>query len=583
MGGLGRVALGSVIGAAIAGAIAPYTRGFFSPPTGGVGAVTVHGYPKSWDIAVIALLVAGTLAGGLIAALRAQPWLPEARDVRRRIAVWSGAAAVFVAMLFVHDHPYQLMDPFHEGEHLTPAFLYRNGERPYRDVFVLHGLGADGGLDALVIGDPPSVLRTRRMQTVLDAATLALLVPIAAELTVTGAGLAAAVLASLCGIAAFIIPVFPYYRLAPVLLAVLGLLRYVRNGRAAPLALAFGSAMLGLLWSLDTGTFAVAGTVAAFALIRVAKLDAVPMPWPRVAVIALCALALPFAVLIAVRADIQQFFVDSYLLIPRVNTAAGALPAPAPFTPAGVRYYVPPVFWSFLLASALAAWLRARPLDAARMSIVALLSLPLLRSMAGRVSWSHTRFAVPLLGIAVIAFVLEPLAVARKKWIAVLVALPLLFYFEPALNATTGWKLLSGWKGRQTHAGLVPWPVAPGRGNYTYEQNAIEIGTLASYVDSLGEGTMLDFTNERALYYLLQRKPPVRCFDIPTLSSPELLAEAMEQLNAAPPVCVILGGDPAVAVFDGLSNRDRVPALAAWIDANYPTRTQIGRFIVATK
>jgi len=35
-------------------------------------------------------------------------------------------------MLFVHDHPYVVMDPFHEGEHLTPAFLFRSGERPYR-------------------------------------------------------------------------------------------------------------------------------------------------------------------------------------------------------------------------------------------------------------------------------------------------------------------------------------------------------------------------------------------------------------------------------------------------------------------
>ena len=63
--------------------------------------------------------------------------------------------------------------------HLTAGWLMKTGERPYRDFFVFHGLAADAGLDALVLGDPPSPLRPRRLQTVLDAATVALLVPIA--------------------------------------------------------------------------------------------------------------------------------------------------------------------------------------------------------------------------------------------------------------------------------------------------------------------------------------------------------------------------------------------------------------------
>jgi hypothetical protein len=580
---MARVALGSLIGAAAAAFLAPLTRGWFSPPSGGVGWVTVNAYPKGWDFAVISLLVAGTLAGGAIAALRAEGWLTPRERPFSRIAVWSGSALVFVLMVFVHDHPYQLMDPFHEGEHLTPGFLFRNGERPFTDVFLLHGLAADGGLDALVLGEPMSPLNTRRMQTVLDAVVLALLVPIAAEVTVTGAGLAAAVIASLCGLAAFWIPVFPYYRMAPVLLAVLGLLRYARSGRAAPLALAFGSSTLGLLWSLDTGTYAVLGSAAAFLAMRAARLERDPLPWKRVVAIAGGAAILPVVLLLIVGADVRQFFVDSYLLIPRVNNAAGALPAPEPFTAAGIRYFFPPVFWAFLLAGAVASWLRRQPVAAAQMVTVALLSLPLFRSAAGRVSWSHTRFAVPLLGIALVAFVLEPLTRKNRKPFAMALAIAMIFYLELGENLEAGWKLLAGWRERQTHAGLVPYPVRSGSGIYTTEENAIELGTLASYVDSLGPGTILDFSNERALYFLLERKPPVRCFDIPTLSSPELLAEAMTQLEEAPPVCVILGGYPAISTFDGLSNADRVPAMAKWIDERYPTRTQIGRFVVATR
>src|SRR5687767_6800577 len=214
-----RVALGSLVGAGIAALIAPWTKRFFSPPDVGVGWVTVNAYPKGWDYAVIALLVIGAFAGGALLSSPLSPLRGERVRVRGGSrATWILAALVFILMIFLHDHPYAHMDHFHEGEHLTAGWLMKAGERPYRDFFVFHGLAADAGLDALILGDPPSPLRPRRLQTVLDAATLALLVPIAAELTATTAGMIAGVVVSLCAAAAFWLPVFPYYRLAPVLL-----------------------------------------------------------------------------------------------------------------------------------------------------------------------------------------------------------------------------------------------------------------------------------------------------------------------------------------------------------------------------
>jgi hypothetical protein len=464
-------------------------------------------------------------------------------------------------MLFAHDHPYVHMDPFHEGEHLTPGFLLKTGERPYLDYFVLHGFATDGALDALVLGDPPSPRRVRRLQTVLDAATLALLVPIAAEVAATSAGMIAAVIASLCAAAALWVPVFPYYRLAPVLLATLGLLRFARTNREGPLLLAFASASLGVLWSFETGLYALAGTLLVWVLLRAKK------------PIVLLALALPLVVLLVLRADIKQFFADSFVIIPRAIDAVWSLPAPEPLSAAGARYYLPPVFYGFLVAL---AWKRRDP----RILIIAVLSLVLFRTAAGRVSWSHTRFATPLLGIALVAFIIEPLLLARRRVAAIVLILPLFFYLEIWQNVAAGAKLLAGWRTRQRHEGLVPYPFATGKGIYTSPQNAAELAALNGF---LGDKTFLDFSNERALYYLLQRKPPLRCFDIPMLSAPPLLAEAMAELNAHPPPYVIVSGDPAIANFDGVSNRDRVPDLAAWIDANYPSRTQIGRFTVASR
>lgn len=557
----GRQTAGSLIGATLAAAAAWLIRPMFHPPLGGIGFVTENAYPKSWDYAVVALLCAGAFAGAWVASVRhGQLYEPRPAASRRGLTV-AATAIVFVLMLFVHDHPYQHMDPFHEGEHLTPAWMFLDGDRPYRDVFVLHGLGVDGGLDALVGGRP---LPARRLQTVLDAATLALLVPIAAAVTATHAGLIAAAVASLCGVAALWVPVFPYFRLLPVLLAAIGLLRYARSGRAAPLFLAFASAALGVVWSLDTGTYAFAGTALAFVLLPRR------LPYTRVAVLAGVALLLPVAALLAVRADLVQFFRDSFVIIPAAIDAVWSLPAPDVFSAAGLHYYVPPVLYGLLLAVGLR---RRDP----RILIVVILSIVLFRTAAGRVSWSHTRFATPLLGIAVVAFLLEPM---RQRVAMAVVAGAALFYFEVPQNFMAGAKLLAAWPERQRHEGLVRHPLASGI--YTSEDNATQLATLKNYVDALGPGPILDFTNERALYFLLRRKPPTRTFDIPMLSAHDLMNEAMTQLQSNPPVCIILGGEPSVAVFDGVPNSRRVPELARWIDVSYPNRTQLGRFVIAT-
>jgi hypothetical protein len=557
-----RQSAGALLGAALAAVGAWLIRPLFDPPTGGVGFVTVNAYPKGWDYAVIALLIAGSAAGAWLAGRRSivDPSGGKSRGTNYDARIT--AVAVFFLMLLVHDHPFQHMDPFHEGEHLTPAWLMLEGERPFGDVFLLHGLGVDGGLDALAGARP---LHTRRLQTVLDALTLALLVPIAAEVTATLAGMLGAVFLSLCGVAAFWLPVFPYFRLLPVLLVAWGMLVFARTRRWAPLALAFASATLGLLWSLDTGTYALAGAAVLTSLLC-RREEA-----RRAAGIAAIASALPFLVMLVLRADIGQFVRDSFVVIPSAIDAVWSLPAPKPFTAAGVRYYVPPVLYGLLLAI---GWKRRDP----RILILVILSIFLFRTAAGRVSWSHTRFAVPLLGIMLVAFLLEPL---KNRLFIALASIAALFYFEVPQNLAAGAKLVAGWPTRQGHEGLVRHPLV--RGIYTTEDNATQLATLKGYVDALGPGTILDFTNERALYFLLRRKPPARVFDVPMLAAPALKAETMAALRANPPLCVILGGEPAVAVFDGVPNDQRVPELARWIETSYPRRTQIGRFLVATR
>ncbi len=587
--------LGAACGALVAALAAPLIRPLFSVPTGGVGFVTVHAYPKAFDYALIALLVAATFIGALVAASMGRQGGLRVGEPRapRRGAVIPGMAIVFLLMLFAHDHPYVLMDPFHEGEHLTPAFLLRSGERPYTDVFFLHGLGADGGLDALVLGDPPSPRRTRRLETVLDAATLALLVPIAAEICSTPVGLFLAVFASLCGVAAGQLPVFPYYRLLPVLFAALGLLLYIRRGRMGALLLAFIASTVGLLWSLDTGSYALAATVVTFAVLRATQSEPHPVPWRQLFLAAGIAVVLPVAILLVSRAGIRQFAIDSFVTIPGSIDAVWSLPAPAApmlselwrwLDSESARFYLPPIIYALLIAIAWRLRTAGNAASAARIFIVAAASLLLFRSAVGRCAWSHTRFGVPLLGIAVVGFVIEPLWLARRRTAAAIVMLCLAVLLEFKANVLTGVKLIGGWKPRQSHSELVAYPFATGRGIYTTRENASELGALNGFIESVASpnATILDFSGERALYYLLRRKPPVRCPDIHMLSAPALGAEAMQQLNQNPPACIIVKGIEALGSFDGVPNAVRVPELARWIDSRYPRRVQIGRFVVAT-
>src|SRR5688572_25466821 len=269
MPGAGRVAIGSLAGAIVAAICAPLILPLFKVPDGGVGFVTIHHYPKGWDYAVVALIVGLSCLGGLLVGTRTSSPEPGAQS-QEPSRSWLLAIFVFLFMLFAHDQPYVLMDMFHEGEHLTPAFVMRDGGRPFGDIFLLHGLGADGGLDALFMGDPPSLWRSRRMHTIVNAATIALLVPVAAEVCVTATGLWLGVLLSMTALGAGQAIGFPYYRLAPIILATFAFLRYARSGNVRWLFAALSASTLGILWSLDTGMYAVgaSGAVAGLGLLH---------------------------------------------------------------------------------------------------------------------------------------------------------------------------------------------------------------------------------------------------------------------------------------------------------------------------
>ena len=592
---------GAALGAIAVFAFAPDLRWLFDVPGGGVGLVTVTKYPKGFDYFVaIALIVVSAACSALVAVLTsrarrvaARPAPPPVLAARSRAFAVAGGIVVFAAMLLAHDHPHAFMDMFHEGEHLTPGGMMREGGRPYRDIFFLHGFAVDGGIDALTLGAPPSPMRARRMETLLNALTLAMLVPIAAELSTSLAGGIVAAIVGLAAVGAGLVPAFPWFRLAPLLVSAWGLLVHVRRRNRASIIAATLAATLGVLWSLEVGLYTFAGAAAVLAgLCIIARRD-----FTRAVVkYGLIALVAPLVVLLLARADVVRFARDSFVIIPSAIDATWSLPArPMPslakFDWEAARYYFPPVFFGFLIVLGAREAARRHREAALRIFIVAAMSVFVFRTAAGRCSWSHTRFAVPLLGVAFIAFVVEPAIRSMKFggawWRAPLLALllvPAWRYFEVDANAVSTWKFVKEFRSRLVpQVGQVPMPLPRARGVYTYPQEAADLAALAQLAAALPPGPIFDLSGERALYYLLDRRPATRCPDIAMLSAPRLTSEALGQLEQNPPVFVVVEGLQVLGSLDGVHNRDRVPAIAAWVDAHYPVRQQVGRYVVALK
>jgi hypothetical protein len=587
-----RLAAGGLAGFVLAIILAPLLRSFFSVPDGGVGVLTVTGYPKGFDHVFPLVITLLTAIGAIAACARGKEHIEpvaEWQPSRWRPALAAALALAIFALYFIaHDHRYYEMDMFHEGEHLSPAAIMREGGRPFGDVFLLHGFAVDGGLDLLLLGDPPSPLRVRIAQTVLDAATVALLAPIAAELALTPAGILAASVAGFAALGAGQVQVFPYFRLAPLLIAIWLALRHSRTGSRSALIGAAVASGLGVCWSYEVGLYSCAALIA-FLLVR--------RKWRDSALTTGIMLVSMVALLALVRADLTQFVVDSFLTIPRSIDAVWGVAAPALpeklldwVRSEGARYYLPPAWSGLLLALALIERRRGNRARSDAMLVVALFSMVAFRTASGRSGWSHTRFGTPLLGVSVIAFALEPLIqrARRKEWAAAVGALLLgaflIPFFELPATVTALRKFFRERSGRIVRpAGSVPHPLPTGRGLYTNVENATDLLLLSDFTrrHASGKAPIFVYSGEKALYYLLSRPSSTRVHDVPMMSAPKLLHETLQLLDQRPPAFIIVSGPSRLDQFDGVTNDDRVPALKAWIDERYPVRVNVGRYVVA--
>jgi len=95
------------------------------------------------------------------------------------------------------------------------------------------------------------------------------------------------------------------------------------------------------------------------------------------------------------------------------------------------------------------------------------------------------------------------------------------------------------------------------------------------------EETFFDFSNEPALYFLSARRMPTRFLSVPSYETPEEQSEVVADLERVKPPLAILSGDSWLDAPDGVSNRDRAPRVAAYLDSHYGATERIASWIVA--
>ena len=526
-----------------------------------------------------------------LALFLATPFLPHHSESPRWLSRAALLLFLFTCGWTVFHQPGGPLDLFEDGVLLAPAQTYGMGGRPYIDTYPLHGWGADGGLDALVFKIFPPTLETFRLRR---AALTALGLPLLAvasflllgDLLWAGIGLLLSL--SFCP--------FLSERQVPALFVLCLLLRASRTRRPADWIFSGVSAGASLFFSFDFGLIVLAGGLVAAALVPVLESGWRLRPPVRGGLLFLAgagAGALPFLLRLAHEGAVRAFFEVSFVEIPSTIIDTWGLPVDSASAIAAesgaVRFLLlltsgrqmPSLFLLLLLASAgtillfRAARRSLEPLDFAAATSIAVAAVAL-RGALGRADAGHLALYGVLAGPPA-AWVLFRAAHARQHRILLTGVVLAIFLarLEPHRALEVQWNAVAGAARFRAAAARDP-RVERGGGATLPAGEARELHALKRIFDAMPAGaTFFDFANEPALYFLFDRKPPVRYCCVPFYETEEKQLEVIAALERLRPPLAILAGGSWRDAFDGVSNRERVPRVAAYLDAHYEPYTVV--------
>jgi hypothetical protein len=521
----------------------------------------------------------------------AAPFFLRHRETPRWLARIALLLFLFACGWTVYHQPGAPLDLFEDGVLLSPAQTYAMGGRPYIDTYPLHGWGADGGLDAFVFRVFGPTLETFRLRR---AALTALGLPLlaAASFLLLGdslwAGIGLLLSLSFCP--------FLSERQIPALLVLCLLLRAARTRRPADWIFSGALAGVTLFFSFDFGVIVLLGGLVAAILLPVLECGWCWRPPVRGGLCFLggaAAGAFPLLLRLAQHGAVRAFFLVSFVEIPATIIDTWGLPVDSASAIAAesgaVRFLLllatghemPSLFLLLLLASGgtillfRAAHRSLEPLDFAAAASIAVAAVAL-RGALGRADAGHLALYGVLAGPPA-AWILYRAAHARRHRILLtgIVLATLLARLEPHRALTVQWNAIAGATGTRAAAAFDPHVPKSGRATLPAGE-ARELAALKQVFDSMPPGqTFFDFANEPALYFLFDRKSPVRYCCVPFYETEEKQLEVIAALERVrPPLAILAGGTPRDA-FDGISNRERVPRVAAYLDTHYEPYTEV--------
>jgi hypothetical protein len=504
--------------------------------------------------------------------------------------------AVAIALLVVTAagfrffwNPHVSVDLFEDGHLLTPAQSYLAGAAPYADTYPIHGWGYDGGFDAAAFRLLGPTLESMRLRRALFSA-----------LAFTAIGLAAWVLfrrpgwALLAFLLAFAMCPFASERHAPAFAGLAALIWAAETGRrrawlAAGLiagATVFYTLDFGIMLSLAAGLTAVALAVVGRSWRYLARAGV------SAAIGALLG-ALPFVVLFARRQAFDDFFRVSFLELPRRISDIWSLPAASATTL--LRTGSTGEIADALLLGRGVSWISHAALLALASSVLlfraarrefgwldrgaaaaTLMAFVAMRGALGRADEGHLLLygVFAALPAAWLLYRAAHAPYARWVWVAALGAM-IALRLQPQRLPGIAW---SGLVPSKTPAGACLRQLArSGRAKVPCSV-ADDLEKLRSWMDRELEPqeTFFDFGNEPGLYFLLDRRPPIRYCCVPFYEGPEGQREVIAALERERPPVAILSSGTFLDELDDVPNRVRAPLVAAYLDRRYEPIGRIG-------
>jgi hypothetical protein len=531
-------------------------------------------------LAAIAVLRPATAPWGLGISL-AFLLLCTLSEFRLRRIPLPAAALVFIgaAALNVYYQPSGVVDLFEEGCSLTLARQYLHGARPFVDTYPVHGWGIDGGVDGILF---------RVLRPALDVYRARRAVFTAAGILGLAAACVAAAGSAEWGAAALLLSFgfcpFPSERTFLAFFVIFLLCLGLRRRRSSLFFLAGCAAALQLFFALDVGVIVFVGGFAG--LVTVALITRRRLPAGFFAVGAAVVFVTGLMLFqIAARGSAREFLRLSFFDLPRKILPEWGLPLPS-FSQGLLGSQTlgqlaealgrgpgnPAILLGLVVIAIVVLALRSSPLAMEDLTVIPPLAIAAvaLRGAFGRAEPGHYQLYGMFVGIPA-AWLLRRALTSPVRSVAFVAVLLVVLSLRPLAVIDQELAAIVNnrpWRARQEAEGMPP---LNGGGSRIPPDQAKDLDDLRRYFGRTlsPTDTFIDFSNEPALYFLLDRRMPIPYLGPSFYEDVADQRKVIEICEKEKPGLAIMSGRGAADNPDGVANGIRAPLVAAYLASRY--------------